>query len=170
MTPAQIKVIIYLIIAITLMGTGAWLSYRWHEAEMLRIANERDVAKADAEAKGKRADSLQEDFDASEKISQDRGHRITELQRSNDRLRGNLNALASNPKPSNPSESDAKRWLTDDVPDLVRRLRRDDAGCPADPNVPCPPSVIRPDPGTVNGGPNGTGVGGGSGKAQGGTT
>jgi beta-lactamase class A len=133
MTPAQIKAAIYIAIALALVGAGGWLSYRWHEAEMLRKQVEVDAALA-------RAATAEGDRDAWKKSAQASQKMALAQTTLNQSLTAKANEQELMIQQLRQKDPNVTTFEDMPVPDSVRRVRRIAAGCNPDPALPCPGS------------------------------
>lgn len=136
-----IRLYIYLAIALALLSAGGYTTYRWMEAENLKVQQERDNALAAAAGQAAIAAQLQGDFDASEEIARKRGLALAAATRKADLFERALGGLNSAP---------ALAWKGSPVPIDVRQLRRTDAGCPPDLQLPCPAGASTGDRGALD--------------------
>lgn len=151
---------VYAIIALVAIsaGTTAVLTYN-HAISRAETAEEAaDGWAKRAKSETKRADRLQGDANASQKLAIARG---TALRDSNRRLDAANELLAS----LEAADPVARDQLATPLVDSVRLLRRRNAGCSLDLSVPCTPRAIDPPGGTSASGQDDQGAA--AGKRQG---
>ena len=146
LTPIQVKLAIYAGIALALVGAGAFLSYRWHEAEMLRKQQEVDAANRELAAAVGDRDAWKQAAVAQTAIADAQTKLSSKLGGALSMANASLSALKA-------KDPNVKAFDDMPMPDSYRRLRREQWGCQADPALPCPGSAN--DTGTSATGRNG---------------
>lgn len=154
---AQFKLYILLVLAIALVASGCYLTYRLMEARQITLEHERDNARQEAVNEKGAREQVEKDFKASEQQVREKGQRLIKSEKENAAFKLKLINLANSKTPGGD-------WLRLDIPVSVRELRRHDAGCPIDLSMPCPYSEPSRDPGTLDGGSDRPGASGGGGS------
>lgn len=137
-----IKFYFYLAVALGLVGLGAFGSWKWQEAKILKAQTAEASAKGQAVSSALRTKFALEALSISEATS---AKRIRALERQKadeqsyskaleslleERQNGNSNNVATFPSP-------IREWLALPVPNALRLMRRADSGCAPDLSVQC---------------------------------
>lgn len=154
---AQFKLYLILAGCAALIGTGAYVAYRWMKADNLKLEFQRDNALQGEKNALMGYKRLQENFDASEL---QRKQQKARADKSDEKAAGfqlTLIRLANTP-------TEGGAWLRGNIPVSVRELRRHDAGCPLDLLLPCPYSQPLTDTSPLDGRSDRPGVSNGGGS------